>query len=243
MEIIRSSQIIPKYTFFKKVNGLNIYEHLIIDKSTSLVILDISDNFETIKNKLNDKTILNTFNLDEIKNEKRIKERFGAQFLVNFLLGEPTQILHRDNGMPYLEGKENLNISIAHTIGFVAVGISEQSYIGIDIERKNGRAFEVKDKFITPWEMSKIILKRNHPYLKDYATLIWSAKESMYKLTQSSNTKLPDNYLKALICDCSEAIFLKRGIMKMFIKNIDSEQTEVKYIRYPKFYLTYCHEQ
>ena len=79
------------------------------------------------------------------------------------------------NGKPYLN--KNMSISISHSNEFVALGLSNQTNFGIDIQYKTEKIFKIQSKFLSETE------KKN---LGDNAGIdslirIWSAKESIYK--------------------------------------------------------------
>lgn len=111
---------------------------------------------------------------ERFKSESRIKEWIAVRVLLCHLMGENAEINYKDNGAPYLKGS-NKEISISHTSGYVCIALSETHRVGIDIERMASKVERVKDRFINECEPSDTLTKM---------LLIWSAKESMYKLLQ-----------------------------------------------------------
>jgi len=82
------------------------------------------------------------------------------------------------SGKPYLEN-ENCHFSISHCGDYVAVIISDQSNVGIDIEKANQKIEKIKNKFSSIQELE---LFTNHAIDQiDSLTMIWSIKEAMYK--------------------------------------------------------------
>ena len=72
---------------------------------------------------------------------------------------------------------ESVHISISHTQGWVVVAVADRP-VGIDIETWGKRALKVSERFLGMEERE--MLKCDVP--DDVATLLWSAKESMFKI-------------------------------------------------------------
>lgn len=111
---------------------------------------------------------------NRFKSETRIKEWIAVRVLLYHLMGKNVKIAYKDNGAPYLKDC-NKDISISHTTGYVCIALSETHRVGIDIERVANKVERVKDRFINECEPGDTLTKM---------LLIWSAKESMYKLLQ-----------------------------------------------------------
>lgn len=98
------------------------------------------------------------------------------------------RIVYSENGEPFLNPK-TAEISISHSFPFAAVAFSERK-IGIDIERFQDKITRVKDKFIEKSEQDFIPEDQSVEYL----TIIWSVKESLYKLHHSKHWSLKQHY-------------------------------------------------
>ena len=116
-----------------------------------------------------------------IANKKRKKEWLATRLLLKELSSE-CEIIYNNYGAPQLLKK---NISIAHTQKFIAIIISDYS-VGVDIEKVDERALKVAPKFIN--------LNIHKNLTNESATLIWSAKECLFKLHQKGNL----NYIEDL---------------------------------------------
>lgn len=79
------------------------------------------------------------------------------------------------NGKPYLNN--SMGISISHSNEFVALGLSNETNFGIDIQYKTEKIFKIQSKFLS--EMEKKNLGNDAGI--DSLIRIWSAKESIYK--------------------------------------------------------------
>ena len=79
------------------------------------------------------------------------------------------------NGKPYLNN--NMGVSISHSNEFVAIGLSNETNFGIDIQYKTEKIYKIQSKFLS--EKEKKNLGNNAGI--DSLIRIWSAKESIYK--------------------------------------------------------------
>lgn len=111
----------------------------------------------------------------------RLLERAAVRAMLSALIPENTpNILYNSDGRPALEN--GVGISISHTKGYAAIILSRQHKCGIDIERIEDRAVRVKEKFMNDTELG---LFGNQAV---DATLCWSAKETVYKITGKEAT-------------------------------------------------------
>lgn len=85
------------------------------------------------------------------------------------------QLFYTDNGKPHLE--DGRHISITHSFEFTAIIISDVP-IGIDIEKQREKIKRIAPKFIGYEE--DFISSIDNPVKE--LTVVWGAKESMYKL-------------------------------------------------------------
>ena len=115
----------------------------------------------------------------QFKSPARILEWVAVRVLLCHMLGRQVPILYHDNGAPYLPDYEELDISISHTKGFVAVALAEQGQIGIDIEQVpdagsgQAKVERVRGKFIRDDEQADTLTA---------LLLHWSAKETAFKI-------------------------------------------------------------
>ena len=80
-------------------------------------------------------------------------------------------------GKPHLKDKNYL--SITHSFTFTAIIISEKKPVGIDVEKQRDKIVKIAHKF-TPIEEYNTIA--NHDALVSKLTIVWGAKESLYKI-------------------------------------------------------------
>lgn len=108
---------------------------------------------------------------------KQGKEYLGLRACLK-ILNLDLDVLYNENGKPYLPASNE--ISITHSYGLVAVGLSDMP-LGIDLEMARPKKIHnIKNKFIRSDEHLWIT-----QYPKDeteYLHIIWGLKECLYKL-------------------------------------------------------------
>lgn len=103
-------------------------------------------------------------------------EWLSVRVLLYQLLGEVKTICYEPSGKPYLEDR-SFFISISHTKGYVAVILSAEKEVGIDIEQYGQRIHKVAHKFMREDEEAGLYNDES-----TWALLLhWSAKEVMFK--------------------------------------------------------------
>ena len=142
----------------------------IINNSTKIILWKI------IPGELSDKHLNeDDKKLLKIRKGKKFKEYFLA---VRKLLENEDPELNIDydsKGKPFLNKQKG--ISISHSNEMVAIGISNETHFGIDIQYKTDKIFKIKSKFLSINE-SKFLSKTDDIEL---LTKLWSAKESIFK--------------------------------------------------------------
>ena len=135
-----------------------------LEELLSLVILDAKDRTK----------------LAAFTNPKRKIHFLSVRVLFEIISGN-SKICYDENGKPFQKGA-NHAISISHSHDFVAILISPSPFIGIDIQRKQDNILRIRNRFINEFE------KRSFDYDNiDDLTLIWCAKECVYKIHGDRN--------------------------------------------------------
>ncbi|WP_292008377.1 4'-phosphopantetheinyl transferase superfamily protein [Chryseobacterium sp.] len=137
---------------------------------------------------------LNVDELLEPENAEKVKDYHPKKLLEVLMvrkllknLKPDSKILYKERE-PYLSPKD-AEISITHSFPFAAIAVSENK-IGIDLEKFNPKILRVIDKFIYEKERHFIPFDREVAFY----TIIWSVKESMYKIHHSKYWSLKKNY-------------------------------------------------
>ena len=93
-------------------------------------------------------------------------------------------IIHRENGKPYLEHSKGIEFNITHTKGLAAIAFSIDSEIGIDVENLNREINleQIAKKVFTTSEQSLIDSNNQNDKKRTFYRL-WTSKESYLKAT------------------------------------------------------------
>ena len=126
-------------------------------------------------------------NLLKLKKNNILREQFLATRKVLALENSHYKITYNNNGKPSLNSKYNISISHSHEIA--AIAISNNSKIGLDIQLKEVKIFNIQHKFLNKSEKLNI---GDNPSI-DILTMIWTSKESIYKAVGLKGTSFSNN--------------------------------------------------
>lgn len=125
---------------------------------------------------------------ERYKAEKRRFEFLATRLLLRAVLGSAVEIAYHPTGRPYLSGNSELNVSVSHTDGFVAIALSAQR-VGLDIEPMSSRQLRLRERFMALAEWEQAVQFASPEAV---AAIGWSAKEALYKLIDVPGTDLLD---------------------------------------------------
>jgi len=114
-------------------------------------------------------------NLLKLKKNNILREQFLATRKVLALENSDYKITYNNNGKPSLNSKYNISISHSHEIA--AIAISDNFNIGIDVQLRENKIFNIQHKFLNKSEKLNI---GDDPTV-DILTMVWTSKESIYK--------------------------------------------------------------
>jgi phosphopantetheinyl transferase len=120
----------------------------------------------------------------EVTHPLKRLQHLAGRFLLQFLCpGFPYELIRiADTHKPYLP-TEQYHFSISHCGDYAAAIVSSNQRVGVDIEINSGKAQKIKDKFLTQNEQLIFSLTPRDAITNGshLTTLLWSAKESVYK--------------------------------------------------------------
>jgi len=165
-------------------------QHLFFSKDMPIYLTENIENtgiFAVWKLTENEEELLRLRSLSErekkdffaIKNSNRRKEWLIIRILLEHLTDKNFSLNYLSDGKPKLL-KPKLFLSISHSKDFVAVFISLNKAIGIDIERIKENIGQLKHKFLLPEEAQQVDESDNQ-----LLHIYWGAKEAMYKMYSS----------------------------------------------------------
>lgn len=137
------------------------------------------------------------------KSEQRKCEVLAVRLLIKEIIGDNVQLLHQDNGKPYLSS--GMNISISHTRGFAVIIVSRSKQVSVDIEYFSNRIERIRSKFM-----------RDDENASSQAMLLmhWCAKETMYKLFPEDNLTFSKMQLLSVNGNDSTGIITAKNIFR-----------------------------
>ncbi len=114
--------------------------------------------------------------LSDITNDKRRLEYLASRFLFKYLIPNfPLHLLQKNEfNKPVLLNNE-YNLSISHSLPYIAVSVHKEISTGIDIQIWQNNIEKIKHKFLTEHELELVGNKR------ELLTIAWCAKEAAYK--------------------------------------------------------------
>ncbi len=107
----------------------------------------------------------------------RRREWLAARVLLQEMCGEHKEIVYSESHHPYLSDG-SYRLSISHTKGYVAVMLSRNYEVGVDIEYISGRVRHLRHRFLSHEENKMISTDRELEHL----LICWCTKETLYKL-------------------------------------------------------------
>ena len=123
----------------------------------------------------------------KLKKSNILREQFLATRKVLALENSDYEITYDINRKPLLNSKYNISISHSHEIA--AIAISNNFKIGLDIQLKEVKIFNIQNKFLNKSEKLNI---GENPSI-DILTMIWTSKESIYKAVGLKGTSFSNN--------------------------------------------------
>ncbi|WP_440879874.1 4'-phosphopantetheinyl transferase family protein [Tenacibaculum sp. C7A-26P2] len=153
-----------------------LYKTVIVNKNTKVLIWKIEESIDDLSCRfsLTEKSKKKLMNM---KSEIHQRGFLSIRCLLE-LEGYSDQDLSYDIfGKPHL--RDGKFISITHSFIFSGIIISSEIPVGIDIEKRRDKILKIAHKF-TPIEAYKSIA--NHDALVSKLTIVWGAKESLYKI-------------------------------------------------------------
>ena len=128
-------------------------------------------------------------NLIKAKKNQLVREQFLAVRKILHLENPCYKIRYDESGKPFINS--DFNISISHSKFMAAIVFSENNKAGIDIEHKENKIINIQNKFLNDSEK----LENKYQYNVDYLTMIWTAKESIYKALGIKGVSFSDNII------------------------------------------------
>jgi len=164
-----------------------LYKTIAVNNSTQIYIWKIEESFKDLSEKIE----LTDTCQKRVNNMKSDLHKRGFMSIRHLLAkaGYVDADLYYDNfGKPHL--KDGKYISITHSFNFSAIIVSDNTHVGIDIEKQRDKIVRIAHKF-TPLREYKSLA--NHEALVRKLTIVWGAKESLYKIYEHDGLSFLNN--------------------------------------------------
>lgn len=153
-----------------------LYKIVTISDTTKALIWKIEESFNDLLKEIQ-LTENNSNRLHGMKSELHQRGFLSVRHLLKEVGYKDSDLIYDEFGKPHL--KDGKYISITHSFTFSGIIISNEKPVGIDIEKRRDKIVKIAHKF-TPIEAYKSIA--NHDALVSKLTIVWGAKESLYKI-------------------------------------------------------------
>lgn len=153
-----------------------LYKTLTVSNSTKVLIWKIEESIDELKDGIT-LSENSSVRLKSMKSELHQKGFLSIRHLLKNVNLVDSDLVYDEFGKPHL--KDGRFISITHSFTFTGIIISDDVPVGIDIEKQRDKILKIAHKF-TPIEEYKTIA--NHDALVSKLTIVWGAKESLYKI-------------------------------------------------------------
>ena len=124
--------------------------------------------------------------ISSMASDRRVMEWLTTRVMLLEMLGRDIAILNNEEGKPYLSDY-SYNISISHSVDYVAVLLSKDYRVGVDIEKISERIFKIKERFVS----NKEFIAPENSLI--HLLLHWSAKETMFKFLNEVEVDFKDH--------------------------------------------------
>lgn len=153
-----------------------LYKTLTVNPTTKVLIWKIEESIDELQKNIS-LTDANRERLEGMRSELHQKGFLAIRHLFKEVGLQDDDVIYDDFGKPHL--KNGKFISITHSFTFTAIIISDDYHVGIDIEKQRDKILKIAHKF-TPLSEYRTIA--NEDALIRKLTIVWGAKESLYKI-------------------------------------------------------------
>ena len=163
------------HTLIEHYFYMALYLRKRLENKAEIAVWQVTESEDELRNLVS----VPTDELEEIslyRNESHRKQKLAVRALINEMFEDKMYLNHHDNGKPYLENSVT-NISITHTENYVAVIISDDDELGIDIESLDRDFSAVEQKALSEDEIDDLEKEKRNEQLAIY----WCAKEAIFK--------------------------------------------------------------
>lgn len=163
-----------------------LYKTITVDETTNILIWKIEESFEDLSDGI-ELTDHCQNRVDNMKSDLHRRGFMSVRHLLAIFGYTDHDLYYDDFGKPHL--KDGKQISITHSYEFAGVIISDK-LVGIDIEKQRDKIVRIAHKFV---ESEQEFVEQFQEEKVRVLTVIWGAKESLYKLYGTAGLSFEQN--------------------------------------------------
>lgn len=164
-----------------------LYKTIEVNNTTRVYIWKIEESYKALSEGI-ELTPPCRDRVDGMKSELHQRGFMSVRHLLAEAGYVDADLFYDDLGKPHL--KDGNHISITHSFHFSGIIVSKNIPVGIDIEKQRDKIVKIANKF-TPLREYKIIA--NHEALVSKLTIVWGAKESLFKIHPAEGLSFLNN--------------------------------------------------
>lgn len=160
-----------------------LYKTINPKPNTTVLVWKIDEELAFLENIFTNKS--SSIRVTNMKSEIHKKGFLSVRHLLKVLNYSDDDLFYTNDGKPHL--KDGKRISITHSFNYAAIIVSDQ-IVGIDMEKNRDKIIRISDKFIGKerdylnFNIGTKNAEMNSALLIRKLTVIWGAKESLYKI-------------------------------------------------------------
>ena len=160
----------------------------IVGNPTQILVWKVTESVTALLEQvvLNDS---NRLRLDGMKSEMHQRAFLSVRKLLQETSHTDLDLYYDEFGKPHLHGEKH--ISITHSHNFSAIIVSDET-VGIDIELQRDKIIRIADKFC---DLEFQFLDRDSDEYIRKLTVIWGAKEAIFKIRNEKGISFKDHIL------------------------------------------------
>ncbi|SFE33142.1 4'-phosphopantetheinyl transferase family protein [Flavobacterium xueshanense] len=158
----------------------------IVGNTTQILVWKVTESYS----ELLEQVILNETNrmrLDGMKSEMHQRAFLSVRKLLQETGHTDLDLYYDEFGKPHLHGEKH--ISITHSHNFSAIIVSDET-VGIDIELQRNKIIRIADKFCN--SEFQFLDRNSDEYIRKL-TVIWGAKEAIFKIRNEKGISFKDH--------------------------------------------------
>mgnify|MGYP006166781835 CR=1 FL=1 len=174
------------------------YKSISINNNTTAYFWKITEDFNTLFRAVQLKDTSLT-RLEKMKSESHQKGFLAVRMLLQHLGYSDFDLFYDENGKPHLEKKEErekkkeVHISISHSFDFSCICISEDTFVGVDLEIMKPKILKIAPRFMDVSHLENL----SELDQIEKATVIWGTKESIFKIKNEKGISFPNHIFEA----------------------------------------------